>query len=116
MELKDFVSSSINQIIEGVKDAQNHAKAHKAKVSPRSRAMMRAPEGIGNIVDSETDELIYHIKFSVLVTTGEDKNKEGGIGIFVGPVTVGAKGSKGESTQETNRIEFEVPIVYPSTN
>ena len=41
MDLREFVSQTLGQIIEGVKAAQEAAKAHGAEVNPPMRAALK---------------------------------------------------------------------------
>lgn len=113
MELKQFIASSLTQIIQGIKEAQNNSSELKAKVVPRITAT-RMSTVDSYLVDPDSNEPIYHVKFNVAVTIGEESGKEGGVGIFVGPVSLGVKGKKAETSEASNRIEFEVPVRYPT--
>ena len=98
MELKDFISNSLKQIIDGIADAQEYAKKQNT-------------HGMVGLV--EEAHKYRTVNFSIVVTTEDASNTKAGAGIFVGGFTLGAQGSKGESNQATNRIEFQVPIRYP---
>lgn len=108
--LEDFVAESIKQIINGVKEAQKYAKTCGAGVAEGSVIRELAPGGQEDIIHySEQKE----IRFDIAVTTGGEKQTEGGIGIFVGPVGLGSKGKSQETIQAINKIQFEVSINFP---
>lgn len=97
MELKNFISKTLIEIIDGIKDAQSHAIENQAVIAPQVVVTRK----------------VNTIKFNVAVTTVDGSNAEGGAGIFVGPITIGGRVETGQSSEATSRIEFEIPMYYP---
>jgi hypothetical protein len=94
MDIKEFVSDTLKQIIDGVVDAQQYAKTKRAVVAP------------------------YHdyqknIGFDIAVTVDESKQKEGKAGITVWSVGGGVSGKTESSSSTVSRIKFEIPIELP---
>lgn len=111
MELKDFVSATLRSIIDGVKDAQDHAAKSGARINPlglHSRDLKRIP-----LFERETKNILREIEFDVAVTTTEGTQSKGGIGIFVGSVGVGAQGQSEAANSTVSRIKFSVPVLLP---
>jgi len=110
MDLKDFISESLIQIIDGVIVAQEYANEKKADVAPRlsaesgPRDTFRALHG---------NEPLQTVEFDVAVTASETDKAEGTIGILVATLGVGVKGSEETQTTELSRIKFSVPIGLP---
>ena len=112
VELKQFVSETLKQIIDGVLEAQDYASEHKASVNPRGH---RVFEGTG-IQDRGMDTTLplHPVEFDVAVTSEDKDSAQGGVGVFVGPLGVGTRGTVETSSQGMSRIRFTVPIVLPT--
>lgn len=111
MELKQFVSETMKQIIDGVIDAQKYAKDVDAKVNPYERGW-----NFGANSSFLKDGMGFYgqiLEFDVAVTTTEGDQVKGGAGIFVGPVALGTQGQAESQNSTISRIKFSVPIVFP---
>jgi len=100
MELKEFVSGTLVEIIEGVKEAQ-------------SKTMDRAKHGTYVNPGCQGANSTRPIEFDVAVTAVEGQKTKGGVGIFVGPVGLGSHGQSEVQNTSLSRIKFTVPIVLP---
>lgn len=111
MELKDFVSGTLIQIIDGVKQAQGHAQDEGAAVNPPGQRLVE-----GRIVktDNQTFPMVQDIEFNVVVSTSEGGEVKGGIGIFVGALGLGTQASSQDLSEQLNRISFKIPLILPS--
>lgn len=94
MDIKEFVSDTLKQIIDGVVEAQKYAKEKDAVVVP------------------------YHdyqknVSFDVAVTVDESKEKEGKAGITVWSIGGSVSGKTESSSSTVSRIKFEIPIELP---
>jgi hypothetical protein len=113
MKLQDFVSETLKEIIDGVVTAQNYAKEKKALINPTDISTWGTGKG-DRLYHPNTSSFVYEINFDVAVTTVEEKGTKGGIGIFVGSLGVGAQGKSDTINSSVSRIQFLVPIVFPS--
>jgi hypothetical protein len=109
MELKDFVSETLKQIIEGVRAAQEAAMQTGAQINPTGLTPAKA----GSEMYSPRGQVAQLISFDVSVTTTETDKAKGGVGIFVGGVGVAVQGASGFQNTAANRIQFAVPVVLP---
>ena len=113
MELNVFVSESLKNIIDGVRDAQEYASEVDAKINPvvnsadrdRFRNSVRTNDGTGRIVQD--------VHFDVLVTVTEGKATKGGIGVFAGAIGIGTQGQSEAENSSMSRIKFSVPVIFP---
>lgn len=112
MELKDFVSETLKQILEGVKTAQEYSKNAGGKISPSG--MGQTASNTHPQIYAKNGEFVQMIKFDVAVTTTEDDKTKGGVGVFVGAFGIGLQGENGIQNSAINRIQFNVPIVLPN--
>jgi hypothetical protein len=110
MKLDEFITQTINQIIDGVAKSQEHAK--------EANAYVNAPIIIdaNRVYDYYQNSLPQPqiIEFDIAITTTESKGLKGGAGIFVASFGVGYQGEKSLSGMEVSRIKFSIPVVLPS--
>jgi hypothetical protein len=111
MELKDFVSETLRQIIAGVRDAQAYAADQGAKVVPE-HITFRTDQGL-QMWDKRDGTPVQIIEFDVGVTTTEGTATKGGIGVLVGAIGLGSQGQSNSSNQLASRIKFSIPIGLP---
>ena len=95
MELKEFVTKTLVEIIEGVKDAQATAKEARGAVIPMAADPIRT------------------IDFDVALTTSESTKSKGGIGVFLGGAGIGGQKQAAGEAKSFSRIKFSVPIILP---
>jgi hypothetical protein len=111
MELQEFISATLRSIIDGVKDAQEHAAKSAATVNPVG--LFYNPNNTTILTHSESGIIAQQVHFDVAVTTTEGTQSKGGIRIFVGPVGVGAQGQSDATNSSVSRIKFSVPVLLP---
>lgn len=113
MELKDFVSQTCKQIIDGVVSAQEYANKKGAVINPMGLVL----ENGSSRVEQNYRDAAYldpqTIDFDIAVTTSEGGEAKAGIGVFVGPIGVGTQGRIEEGNMKVNQIKFSIPIVFP---
>jgi hypothetical protein len=112
MELKDFVSTTIKQILDGVIAAQEYGSGKSARVNPRNLPVRNNEGEITSTIYRSDVE--HNIEFDVVVTTTEGSQTKSGLGVFVGSVGLGAQGQSSVDNQSVSRIKFSIPVVFPS--
>lgn len=110
MELKDFVSVTIKQLIDGVVEAQGYAAEKGALVNPSVVLTFGDSKGVVTDRHGNSGQLI---EFDVALTTTEGDQYKGGLGIFVGPVGVGTQGQADFQNSTVSRIKFVLPVFLP---
>lgn len=111
MQLKEFITETFKQIVDGVVEAQEYAGPKGARISPDNLAC-RTDQGL-QFWDQKTGEIATLIEFDVAVSTTEGTGTKGGVGLFVGPVSLGSQGQSDAGKSSSNRIKFIVPIHLP---
>lgn len=106
MDLQKFISASIIQIVDGVRDAQKHIE--DTKHDPYRGAVV-SPYG-----KNDSDKKIHNVEFDVAVVVTDDVSKSGGAGITVCGFQLGCNGNLEQSNTTTSRIKFSVPVIYSS--
>ncbi len=112
MDLREFVSATLKQIIDGVKDAQS-AVQNTGAINPKVWDAQRTEAAKMGILESSDGMAIHLVDFDVAVSVAEQKGTQGGIGLIVGPVVLGSKGQSDSGHASVNRIKFQVPISLP---
>jgi hypothetical protein len=112
MNLKDFVSGVIAEIMDGIVEAQAHAKSVGGRVNP---ILSGRPEPGFYFFHEPTGESHYGqlVAFDVAVSTGESEQAKGGIGLFAGAVGLGTQAKLEGSRSDAARISFAVPVIFP---
>ena len=116
MELKEFVSETIQSIIEGVKNAQGSAEDNGALINPGG--LMRNTNNVANnaLWDNSNNVYAQPISFDVAVTVEEQAGGKGAIKILGGILNAEAGGNSGITSGVANRVQFVVPVMLPAQN
>jgi hypothetical protein len=115
MELKEFVSESLKQIIDGVIDAQTYAKSKGASINP-SRMTYTNPSNNNPVVITDRGQVnkpVQIMEFDVAVTVTQAEEAKAGLGIFTGALGIGAQAKLEDGNVIANRIKFSVPFLFP---
>lgn len=110
MELKKFVSQALQDIVDGVSDAQislglrgQHVNPQRSNSGPSS---MLGKTSVGGLT-------IQEVMFDVAVTAVEKEGSKGGIGVLAGAFNLGAQAQASTENAAVSRIKFTVPITLP---
>ena len=114
MKLKDFVSESLIQIVEGVVEAQHAMEGKNAFIHP-SGIFSHHRDTNTLVTDlSERDrKFIQNIEFDVAVTAIEGDETKGGIGVVAAVLNAGVQHTMDNQVSTISRIKFTVPIILP---
>jgi hypothetical protein len=115
MDLKEFVVSSLTQIIEGIREAQQRAADSGAWVSPagseipkRDNAQkMVTPDGMGYLHD---------VDFDVALSVSDQGQAGAAAGLQIFGAKLGADGSVTSQNTAVSRIQFTIPVVWPGNS
>jgi hypothetical protein len=111
MKLEDFISDSISQIVSGLKKAQNEIHPD-ASINPKGMSLMHK-QLEGRRYDQKTSSLEEFIEFDIAVTQETGTETAGGVGVFLGAVSLGSKGESENKETSISRIKFRIPVVFP---
>lgn len=117
MELKEFVSSTLTGIVEGVLDAQRKTCPLGAIISPgcmmneKGEHRMVVIERV-NGKDSRS-VAVSTISFDIAVVLSEKDGKKGGGGISVFNVRADGELKKEKSSENASRIKFDLNVSWP---
>ena len=104
MELKEFVSETLKEIIAGIKDAQEYAKENGAIINPTHFGIVK-PKAIMN---KDNDEItsVQRVDFSLSLEQGFSADGK----INIGVLDIGRLGGDYKSQH------FSVLVVFPTDN
>mgnify|MGYP007123672533 CR=1 FL=1 len=111
MDLRDFVSETLIQIVEGVKNAQSNAANLGAKINPHLTSTLGPAEKQGFLRTNEGYAQI--VQFDVALTVTEGSGTKGGIGVFAGAINLGSSGQSQTENSSVSRVKFSVPLSLP---
>jgi len=111
MELQEFISSVLMQLIEGVVQAQEFAQSHNVEIFPEEKFFSDFEKMSRT---TKTKRLVNFVEFDVAVVVVESKDLSGGMGIRVPGWNIGYHAKTETEKSIVNRIKFSVPIVLPT--
>ena len=111
IDLHQFVREALLQIIKGVKDVQADAKPLGAMVNPNLSTSADHAIKQGLLVAS--GRYAQLVQFDVALSVRAGTGTKGGIGVFVGPVTLGTTGQSNQENSSISRVKFFVPLTLP---
>lgn len=109
MELKEFIKTTVSDIVSAVSELQAELAEKGAIVNPP------LPHSIsnGSVNVGKGNEPIQRLTFDVALTTTEtssvDGGAKGGVAIFSAKVGAGQQ----SSSQNVSRLSFTIPVVFP---
>ena len=116
LELRDFVSQSIAEIVEGIVDAQKRLENSDTTINPALYNVFSGSQSGGTNLalgwDKENN-LVSTINFDVAVTVNDGTETKGTIGVVAGMFALGSQGKSSQSNQSISRLQFKVPISLP---
>ena len=109
MELKEFIQITLQQIVEGVANAQKETAPIGAVINP---------SGVGYTQNGQWNRydhaMPYAVEFDVGLTTTDKKGASEGIGVFLGSINLGKKNDSGVENIAITKVKFTVPLVLPA--
>ena len=113
MNLQEFISQSIVQIVNGIIDAHNQIYEIGGVVNPRLTG--HDISASQDIVPARGDigQTTHFVDFDISVTTSEDVSGKIGAGISVGILSIGSTASAKDGNSHFSRIKFKIPVWLP---
>jgi hypothetical protein len=114
MTLKQFVSQSLTEIIEGIRESQQDENKLLAQINPLlSKDEM--PVGARSDISAGVGQKGYSphtlfVEFDVAVLATSDSKTKAGFSLFVAAFAGGATTEAGDIKTAHNRIKFTIPL------
>ena len=120
MELKSFVTQALVEIVEAVADAQEKTNKTGALINPQG--LFHTTHTSQNLVtmgppSANNPRYGQVVEFDVSVTASERDETQGGLGIQVASITIGASlsGKSEDQNSVISRLKFSVPVFLPES-
>ncbi|TQM12621.1 hypothetical protein FB548_1467 [Pseudoxanthomonas sp. 3HH-4] len=114
MQLKEFVSQALVDIIEGVRDAQGKVNLPGAQVNPHINSGTAELTKLGMAWAS--GRAAHLVRFDLAITATEGSGTKGGIGVLAGAINLGSSGQSNSENVTASRIQFAVPVTLPDAS
>jgi hypothetical protein len=116
MELRDFVSETLRQIVEGVVAVTPRAEELGAFIDPADNPVANQGKVYAPSVEvpgqGTRRRFIQVIEFDVGIVVTRESHAKGGVGVLT-VVSVGGSKESGASQETTSRVKFAIPIALP---
>ena len=113
MQLDEFVSQTLKQIVDGVSAAQEYSKSNNANINP-STTRIDGGKVAGYSYCYETGIPLQDVEFDVAVTVKESSTTSDGDS-NIGSISVTSQHQATNQSSSVSRIKFKVPVLLPST-
>ncbi len=111
MDLQEFVSSSITQIVDAIKKAQEQSKDSGAWISP---AGLDLPQSLQTVeMEPDIHAYVHDVKFDIAVTVGTSQDASAGAKLQIFSASLGGGGSVEYNNAQVSRVKFSIPVVWP---
>ena len=111
MQLEEFLSEALQQLVRGITTAQTQAGALGASINPVMDPLHAGP--IDGFIRTGTGLVIQVVKFDIAITATESTGTKGGVGVVTGMFNLGSAGNSQESSSAVSRMQFNVPVSLP---
>ena len=114
MNLKDFISETIQQIAEGVAEAQEPVRQAGGMLNPLNIQFKNTIDSYVT-VDSQK-HAVRRVEFDIAVTATNEKQVSGKGGLRVMSFELGGEGSETTGSESVSRIKFGIYMALPVDN
>jgi hypothetical protein len=116
LELQEFLSRVVGELIGGVVEAQRSAEQIGARVNPQMKQLLPKEKGgfdPHGWAQAATGNPVISVAFDVAVTVLDGTAKKAGIGVVGGVLGLGGASQTEQSNSSVSRISFRLPILLP---
>lgn len=110
MELQEFITTALTEIVAGVAKASDLAGEHGGKVGSMK---LYGHVKDNKVMTDEDERPVTTVEFDIALAEASSKDTKGGIGVYLGAVGLGSQGASHGEESTHSRIKFTVPIVLP---
>ena len=115
MKLKDFITETLKEIIDGVKGAQQYAAEAGGAINPKG--LMYLEGSSGTVQHQETSRIGQELEFDIEITASEEEKTKGGAGIFISAICLSDRTyDHGVFAWHRFQSDFYLICIYGSIN
>lgn len=111
MDMKDFITQTLTQIVDGVKAAREQLKDTGANVNPPIAALARDTAAQVGFTVGTNGELVTIVDFDVGLDV--DDQGKGPVQINIGTNYAQSSGGQPATNTPAHRVSFKIPISLP---
>ena len=115
MDLKDFIATSLTNLVEGLVEAQKQVAVHSAHINPGNLMRNTSEVGESAIWDNRNNNYARMVTFDVALTAEEGANTGAKVGVAAGLFSLGAGGSTENRNLAVSRVQFSIPVLFPAS-
>ena len=112
MELKEFVISTISQVIDAVEELNASYEGKDAVINPSSPDKLK--DKSMNLGTKSGNRLVTDIEFDLTVSVEESKDAGGKVNVLACVIGGDVSKSRTEGNSSVSRVKFTVPVLLPS--
>ena|SRR6185369_13957033 len=116
MDLKDFVATTLEDLVQGMIEAQKRVASTGAHINPGNLMRNTQETGTAAIWDNRTNNYARTVAFDIALTVEEGTATNGKVGVAAGIFSLGAGGNSDNRQVAVNRVQFSVPVLFPSSD
>lgn len=116
MELSDFISKTINEIVVGINKAKEDSAEGNYVINPTFRELDRPSTNVKYVVSENTHRVITPIDFDIAVTATTISETGLGGGAKIPIISVNANNSVTEKGENISRVKFTINIMLPTVD
>jgi hypothetical protein len=122
MELQQFITETLNQILRGVAEAKNTNGCIRTEISPNLKHYFDATHESyvggdikppGDVALTSGGQIVVMVDFDVVLSKSDGSQNKGGIGVYLGGVGIGTQAIADAQDKSETTIHFRVPVVLP---
>ncbi len=113
MELKDFISTTLTAIIDGVVDAQEKVQSKGAHINPGGLMRTTSKISENSIWDNKSNNFARMVEFDVALTVEDGSKTNAKVGVVAGVFNLAAGGESANKQLAVNRVQFSIPVLFP---
>ena len=110
MDLKDFIKSTLTQIVQAVEESNEALKESDAEINP---TVWSEHGGLRIYKGKDAKTFAEMIEFDVAVTAREEKGNTGGAAVTIAAIGLGTKRTSENENTTVSRIKFKIPVLLP---
>ena len=114
MELKQFITETLTQIAQGVKDAQYNVSELGAKINPANVAGFEGNVPRTKGASHSKTRILCDVEFNVALTNDKSNSTGTGVGVLFGALNLGGKHENEDKNTELTSIRFNVIMELPT--
>ncbi|HUT58362.1 MAG TPA: hypothetical protein VNA25_10990 [Phycisphaerae bacterium] len=109
MNLREFVTTTLTEIINGIVDAQKAVAGTNARIVPEGGLTWGTPDQRTKLGTT----VCQNVSFDVALTATESSAEKAGIGVWLGSFAFGGQAQSESAGGSFTRVKFSIPVGLP---